>query len=140
MAQNCRIPGHAGPVRRADFGVCGGAFRIAGAEKADRRSRQSLPFAFLCRVPFLGAVSEIRASLPGSGAFGRRTERFVKMRFGGHGEHICSAVLAIEEEGVFLYSQIMEDFRRMKPGMEKRAVRVKEVFMVQRGMYGTVIS
>lgn len=58
----------------------------------------------------------------------------------GHGEHICSAVLAIEEEGVFLYSQIMEDFRRMKPGMEKRAVRVKEVFMVQRGMYGTVIS
>lgn len=46
MAQNCRIPGHAGPVRRADFGVCGGAFRIAGAEKADRRSRQSLPFAF----------------------------------------------------------------------------------------------
>ena len=58
----------------------------------------------------------------------------------GHGEHICSAVLAIEEEGVFLYSQIMEDFRRMKPGMEKRAVCVKEVFMVQRGMYGTVIS
>ena len=40
MAQNCRIPGHAGPVRREDFGGCGGAFRMAGAEKAARWSRQ----------------------------------------------------------------------------------------------------
>ena len=111
-----------------------------GRKRRPGGAGRNLPSAFLCRVPFWGAVSEIRASLPGSGAFGRRTERFVKMRFGGHGEYFCPAVLAIQEEGVFLYSQIMEDFRRMRPGMEKRAVCVKEVFMVQRGMYGTVIS
>lgn len=54
MAQNCRIPGHAGPVRREDFGGCGGAFRMAGAEKAARWSRQEPALCVFMPGAFLG--------------------------------------------------------------------------------------
>ena len=101
MAQNCRIPGHAGPVRREDFGGCGGAFRMAGAEKAARWSRQEPALCVFMPGAFLGAVSEIRASLPGSGAFGRRTERFVKMRFGGMGNIFVPQCLQYRKKACF---------------------------------------
>ena len=140
MAQNCRIPGHAGPVRREDFGGCGGAFRMAGAEKSARWSRQEPALCVFMPGAFFGGRFRNPGFSPGIRGVRTQDRALREDAFWGHGEYFCPAVLAIEEEGVFLYSQIMEDFRRMKPGMEKRAVRVKEVFMVQRGMYGTVIS